>query len=83
MQFAGNPPGQYRTQGYITASTNKGKSFGTIYSWDSKEYPQLGRGHMTAGPGEFRGTPTRVQAALSPPALWPGRTRSNRAAWAP
>jgi hypothetical protein len=44
-------PGRYRTQGYITASTDKGKSFGTIYAWDSKEYPQIGRGRMTAGHG--------------------------------
>jgi hypothetical protein len=44
-------PGKYRTQGYLTASTDKGKSFGTIYAWDSPDYPQLGRGHMTAGHG--------------------------------
>ena len=44
-------PGRFRTQGYITASTDRGKSFGTIYAWDSKEYPQMGRGRMTAGPG--------------------------------
>lgn len=43
--------GRFRTQGYITASTDKGKTFGTIYSWDSKEYPQIGRGRMTAGHG--------------------------------
>ena len=39
------------TQSYITASTDKGKTFGTIYAWDSKEYPQIGRGRMTAGHG--------------------------------
>jgi hypothetical protein len=44
-------PGRFRTQSYITASTDKGKSFGTIYAWDSKEYPQIGRGRMTAGHG--------------------------------
>jgi len=44
-------PGGFRTQGYITASTDKGKSFGTIYAWDSREYPQMGRGRMTAGHG--------------------------------
>jgi hypothetical protein len=43
--------GRFRTQGYITASTDQGKSFGTIYAWDSKDYPQSGRGRMTAGPG--------------------------------
>ena len=44
-------PGQYRTQSYLTASTDNGKTFGTIYAWDSKEYPQAGRGHMAAGNG--------------------------------
>lgn len=44
-------PGRFRIQGYITASTDNGRSFGTIYSWDSKEYPQIGRGRMTAGHG--------------------------------
>jgi hypothetical protein len=44
-------PGRFRTQSYIAASTDKGKSFGTIYAWDSKEYPQVGRGRMTAGHG--------------------------------
>jgi hypothetical protein len=44
-------PGHYRTQSYITASTDKGKTFGTIYAWDSKDYPQMGRGRMTAGHG--------------------------------
>ncbi|MDE3165157.1 MAG: exo-alpha-sialidase, partial [Acidobacteriota bacterium] len=44
-------PGHYRTQSYLTASTDHGRSFGTIYAWDSKEYPQMGRGRMTAGHG--------------------------------
>lgn len=44
-------PGSFRTQGYITSSTDQGKSFGTIYAWDSKDYPQSGRGRMTAGRG--------------------------------
>ena len=44
-------PRHYRTQSYITASTDKGRTFGTIYAWDSNEYPQLGRGRMTAGHG--------------------------------
>lgn len=59
MQGAGGqtsadaPAGQSRPQGYITASTNGGKSFGTIYSWDSKDYMQASRGlSMTAGHGE-------------------------------
>jgi hypothetical protein len=47
----GTEPGRFRTQGYLTASTDQGRSFGTIYAWDSKEYPQIGRGRMTAGPG--------------------------------
>lgn len=49
----GAPPGQFRNQSYITASTDGAKSWGTIYSWDSKDYPQAGRGiAMTAGHGE-------------------------------
>ena len=44
-------PGHFRTQSYLTASTDKGKSFGTIYAWDSKDYPQSGRGHMAAANG--------------------------------
>jgi len=44
-------PGRFRTQGYITASTDQGKTFGTIYAWDSKDYPQTGRGRMTVGHG--------------------------------
>jgi hypothetical protein len=35
---------QRRSQAYITASTDGGKSFGTIYSWDSPQYPQMSRG---------------------------------------
>lgn len=49
----GASPGQFRPQSYITASTDGGKSFGTIYSWDSKDYPQSLRGiSTTAGHGE-------------------------------
>jgi len=44
-------PGRYRTEGYIPASTDQGKSFGTIPAWDSKECNQIGRGRMTAGQG--------------------------------
>jgi hypothetical protein len=33
-----------RSQAYITASTDGGKSFGTIYSWDSPQYVQASRG---------------------------------------
>lgn len=36
--------GRRRSQAYITASTDGGKSFGTIYSWDSPEFPQVSRG---------------------------------------
>jgi hypothetical protein len=36
--------GRRRSQAYITASTDQGKSFGTIYSWDSPQYPQASRG---------------------------------------
>ena len=43
--------GRFRTQGYVTTSTDKGRSFGTIYAWDSTDYPQIGRGRMPAGNG--------------------------------
>ncbi|HUX67460.1 MAG TPA: sialidase family protein [Terriglobales bacterium] len=44
-------PGVYRLQSYLTASTDGGKSFGTIYAWDSLQYPQLGRGDFDAAHG--------------------------------
>lgn len=45
-------PTTRRSQAYITASTDGGKSFGTVYSWDSPEYPQSSRGNaQTAGHG--------------------------------
>jgi hypothetical protein len=45
-------PTTRRSQAYITASTDGGKSFGTVYSWDSPEYPQSSRGNAhTAGHG--------------------------------
>ena len=44
-------PGHYRTQSYITSSTNGGRSFGTIYSWDSPQYPELGRGGFDVANG--------------------------------
>jgi hypothetical protein len=37
-------PGKFRYQSYITASTDGGKSFGTIYAWDSRDYPEVSRG---------------------------------------
>lgn len=37
-------PGVYRIQSYITSSADGGRNFGTIYSWDSKDYPEMGRG---------------------------------------
>jgi len=40
----GAAPGERRSQAYITASTDGGQSFGTVYSWDSAEYPQGSRG---------------------------------------
>lgn len=43
---------QRRSQAYITASTDGGRSFGTIYAWDSPDYPQTSRGiSATAGHG--------------------------------
>lgn len=59
------PAGQRRSQAYVTASTDGGKSFGTVYSWDSPEYPQQSRGiSATAGHGAFAG----VYIARSAPA---------------
>ena len=42
------PPNVRRSQAYITASTDGGRSFGTVYSWDSTEYPQQSRGISAA-----------------------------------
>ena len=48
----GADPGKRRSQAYVTASTDGGRTFGTIYSWDSPQWPQLSRGlSMTAGHG--------------------------------
>ena len=48
----GAEPGKRRSQAYVTASTNGGRSFGAVYSWDSPQWPQLSRGlSMTAGHG--------------------------------
>lgn len=48
----GAEPGKRRSQAYVTASTDGGRSFGTVYSWDSPEWPQLSRGlSLTAGHG--------------------------------
>jgi hypothetical protein len=44
-------PGVWRTQSYITSSMDGGRHFGTIYSWDSKQYPELGRGAYAVGYG--------------------------------
>lgn len=49
---AGAEPGKRRSQAYVTASTDGGRTFGTIHSWDSPEWPQLSRGlSMSAGHG--------------------------------
>lgn len=44
-------PGHYRLQSYITASTDGGRHFGSIYSWDNEQYPELGRGDFDAAHG--------------------------------
>jgi hypothetical protein len=44
-------PGVYRIQSYVTSSTDGGETFGTIYSWDSKDYPEMGRGSYDAAFG--------------------------------
>jgi len=49
---AGAEPGKRRSQAYVTASTDGGRTFGTVYSWDSPQWPQLSRGlSMSAGHG--------------------------------
>jgi hypothetical protein len=56
--------GRRRSQAYITASTDQGKSFGTIYSWDSPQFPQASRGiSFTAA----RGTVAVTYIASSAP----------------
>jgi len=40
-----------RSQSYVTASTDAGKTFGTVYSWDSPQYPQTTRGSGMAAAG--------------------------------
>lgn len=48
----GADPGKRRSQAYVTASTDGGRTFGTVYSWDSPQWPQLSRGlSMSAGHG--------------------------------
>jgi len=48
----GAEPGKRRSQAYITASTDGGRTFATVYSWDSPQWPQLSRGlSMSAGHG--------------------------------
>ncbi|MCX6544516.1 MAG: hypothetical protein NTV05_08890 [Acidobacteria bacterium] len=42
--YADESGAQRRSQAYITASTDGGKNFGTVYSWDSPEYVQSSRG---------------------------------------
>jgi hypothetical protein len=42
---------QTRPQSYVTASTDGGKTFGTIYSWDSPQYVQSARGSGMAAAG--------------------------------
>jgi hypothetical protein len=47
---AKTPDGKTKSQAYITASTDGGKSFGPIYAWDSNgnDYPQSSRGQGEA-----------------------------------
>lgn len=61
-------PGVYRIQSYITSSTDGGRHFGTIYSWDSKDYPESGRGAYAVAYGALavvypaRSAPARTHA---------------------
>lgn len=48
----GAEPGKRRSQAYITASTDGGRSFGRVYAWDTPEWQQVSRGlSMSAGHG--------------------------------
>jgi len=48
--------GTRRSQAYVTASTDGGRTFTTIYAWDSPQYPHTSRGiSATAGHGLFAG----------------------------
>ena len=55
----------YRWESFITASADGGHSFGAIYAWDSKHYPELSRG---AGWAAAHGVVAVVYAASSAPA---------------
>jgi hypothetical protein len=57
-------PGVYRNESYITSSTDGGRHFGTIYSWDSRKYPQMAGGAY----GVAFGVVTVVYVARSVPA---------------
>ncbi|MDE2163028.1 MAG: exo-alpha-sialidase [Alphaproteobacteria bacterium] len=57
-------PETYRWDSFITASTDGGRSFGTIYAWDSKDYPELSRG---MGVAAAQGAVGVVYAASSAP----------------
>lgn len=56
--------GAPRSQAYLTASTDGGHSFGTVYSWDSKLYPEVSRG---LGMAAAHGTVAVVYFASSAP----------------
>ena len=61
-----------RRQSYITASTDGGKSFGTVYPWDSPDYPQLSNGvGATAGLGTVAVVYTAGKAPASANAVCP------------
>jgi hypothetical protein len=46
-------PETLRTQSYFTVSTDKAKSFGTVYALDAPDWPQSGRVSAAAGLGTF------------------------------
>jgi hypothetical protein len=61
----GAEAGRPRWQAYLTASKDGGHSFGTVYSWDSKEYPEVSRG---IGMAAAHGTVAVVYFASRAPA---------------
>jgi hypothetical protein len=46
-------PDHFRTQSYFTVSHDNGRTFGTVYSVDSPDWPQQGRASVAAGHGVF------------------------------
>jgi hypothetical protein len=64
LTHLGASSGKLRSQAYLTASTDGGHSFGTVYAWDSDQYPEVSRG---LGMAAAHGTVAVVYFASSAP----------------